>query len=244
VALVVSLSGFKLPHYLNIVFPLAAVMTAVFILNRQSQRGWIRPVFNIQILITALLLLLGAVINAWAFPVKQVWIIIGAILLLAAVFYFIRSAMYSRLQKAVTVSVAAMALTFFLLNSNFYPQLLNYQAGRNLAALTKGKVNPADVYVRPHSYSASYTFYSKSLFQKFDDSLLQAGRKVWLLTEPGPFEELKQEGYQTGVVYSVPHFRVTKLSLKFVNPATRDKECSKMMLVEIICSLQKISLTG
>jgi hypothetical protein len=44
------------------------------------------------------------------------------------------------------MSVAVMALSFFLLNSNFYPQLLTYQAGRPLALMTKGKVNPGDVF--------------------------------------------------------------------------------------------------
>ena len=126
-----------------------------------------------------------------------------------------------------------MAFSFFLLNSNFYPQLLEYQGGNQLAFTTKGKVNPDDVYLLPYSYSASYTFYTGTLFKRFDDSLLRSGKKIWLLTEPGPLEQFKGLGYQTGMIYSAQHFRITKLSLKFINPATRDKECSMMMLVEI-----------
>jgi 4-amino-4-deoxy-L-arabinose transferase-like glycosyltransferase len=233
VAIIVSLSGFKLPHYINIVFPAAAVMTAVYILNRQSQPKQGKRIFILQLIFTGLLLVLSAVIHVWAFPVTRIWVVAGVILLLAVIFYFVKSTAYTHLQKAVTVSVAAMIFSFFLLNTSFYPQLLKYQAGQSLAATTKGKVDPADVYVQRHSYSASYTFYSKSIFKKFDDSLLLTGKKVWLLTEPGPFEELKKEGYQTGMEYSVPHFRISKLNLKFLNPATRDKESSKMMLVEI-----------
>jgi 4-amino-4-deoxy-L-arabinose transferase-like glycosyltransferase len=233
-ALVVSLSGFKLPHYLNIVFPAATVMTAVFILSKQTQPGWIKTIFIIQLIITVILLLLSAFINAWAFPVTNTRVIIGTVLMLAVVFYFLKTEMYSRLQKSVVVSVAAMAFVFFLLNSSFYPQLLKYQAGQTLAGITKGKVDPADVYVRPNSYSASYTFYTKSVFKKFDDSLLQTGKKIWLLTEPEQLEEFKQQGYQTGMVYSATHYRVSKLGLKFLNPKTRDKECWQMMLVEVI----------
>jgi 4-amino-4-deoxy-L-arabinose transferase-like glycosyltransferase len=234
VALIVSFSGFKLPHYLNIVFPAAAVMTALFILGKQAEVKWVKIILTIQLIIVVLLLLLGAFINAWAFPVKKTWIIIGVIVLLAVVFYFIRTEVYNRLQKAVAFSVAAMIFSFFLLNSSFYPQLLTYQAGKQLAAITKGKVDPADVYVRPTSYSASYTFYTASLFKNFDDSLLQTGRKVWLLTEPQQLEEFRQQGYQTGMIYSAPHFRVTKLDIKFMNPARRDKECWTMMLVEVL----------
>ena len=232
-ALVVSLSGFKLPHYLNIVFPLAAIITAVFILNPQPQSKWNKIISFTPLFIIGLLILLCTFITVWAFPVNKPWVIVAVIFLLAIVFYFIKSAVYNRLQKMVAVSAAAMAFLFFLLNSNFYPQLLKYQAGEELAEITKGKVDPADVYVQSYSYSASYAFYTSSLFKKFDDSLLQSGKKVWLLTEPGPFEELKKEGYQTGMLYEAQHFRITKLNLKFINPATRNKECSKMMIVEI-----------
>lgn len=234
VALIVSLSGFKLPHYLNVVFPAAAVITAVFILHKRGQAKWIKIIFIIQLIISILLLLLGVFINAWAFPVIQGWIIIGVVLLLAIFFYFIKNTVYTLLQKAVAFSVAVMIITFFLLNSNFYPQLLKYQAGQTLAIITKGKVNPADVYVRPNSYSASYVFYTSSLFQKFNDTLLQTGKKVWLLTEPQLLEEFMQQGYQTGMIYSAPHFRVTKLDIKFMNPSRRDKECDSMMLVEVL----------
>ena len=186
-----------------------------------------------QLVIAGILLLLSAVLNAWAFPVKSVWLVVCVIFLLAIVFYFIKSKLYTRLEKSVAVPVAAVILAFFLLNSNFYPKLLQYQAGQNLAAITKGKVDPANVYVRPNSYSASYVFYTHSIFKKFDDSLLRSGRSVWLLTEPEPFEQVKAEGYQTGQIYSAPHFRISKLDLKFLNPETRDKRLSKMMLVEI-----------
>jgi hypothetical protein len=90
------------------------------------------------------------------------------------------------------------------------------------------------VYVRPDSYSASYAFCTVSLPRKFDDSLLQSGRRTWLLTEPEQFENFLKEGYETGTIWSATHFGITRLSLKFLNPDTRNKECSKMMLVEVI----------
>ncbi|MBC7948143.1 MAG: glycosyltransferase family 39 protein [Chitinophagaceae bacterium] len=234
VALLVSASGFKLPHYLNVIFPTASVMTAAFIIRRQGNIKAEKTILTIQLVQVILLLLLSIFINAWAFPVKSVWIIIVTVFLLAIVFYFMKSTAFSRLQKAVAISVSAMALVFFMLNSSFYPQLLKYQAGKQLAKLGEGNVNPADVYVRPNSYSASYTFYSGSIVKPFHDSLLASGRNVWLLTEPGPLEEFRKEGYQTGREYSAVHYRVTKLDLKFMNPEKRDQETWKMMLVEVL----------
>ena len=230
---VVSLSGFKLPHYLNVVFPTTAVLVAAFIIQKKENVKWINNIFIIQLTLAGLLLLPCAVINAWAFPVKSIWVIIGVVLLLAVVFYFIKSATYSRLQKAVAVSVSAMIFSFFLLNSNFYPQLLKYQGGKELADSVKGKTNPDDVYFWKNTFSSSFNFYSGSLYKLFADSVLQPGKKIWLVYDKRSEEEIKQAGYQLGQHFSVLDYEVTKLDIKFVNPATREKQCSMMVLAEL-----------
>jgi hypothetical protein len=236
VLLIVSFSGFKLPHYLNIVFPVASVMAARLVLVKSNDGRWVKWFFIIQVVISVLLLLIAAVLNAWAFPVKNVFLLSAVVLLLSMFFYFYKQPLYVKAQKLILLPVTAVILFFILMNGNFYPGLLQYQAGRQLANGTKGKVDPADVYIEKNavSYSASYNFYSRSLNQVFDDSLLSQGKKAWLLTEPASFERLKSEGYHFGKVYAVPHFRITKLNLKFLNPATRDSQTSKMMLAEII----------
>jgi 4-amino-4-deoxy-L-arabinose transferase-like glycosyltransferase len=230
---VVSLSGFKLPHYLNVVFPTTAVLVAAFLFQGKENVKWIKTIFLIQLTLVGLLLLLSAVINAWAFPVKSIWIVAGVVLLLAVVFYFIKSATYSRLQKAVAVSVAAMAFSFFLLNSNFYPQLLKYQGGKELADSVKGKTNPNDVYFWKNTFSSSFNFYSGSLYKRFADSVLQPGKKIWLVYDKRSEEEIKQAGYQLGLRFSVLDYEITKLDIKFVNPATRESQCSEMVIAEL-----------
>ncbi len=240
ILLVVSLSGFKLPHYLNIVFPTTSVLVAAFLISKKEKANWIKSIFLIQIIICSLLLLLSAVVNEWAFPIKSSWVIVGVVLLLAVVFYFIKSTAYDRLQKAVAVSVAAMIFSFFLLNSNFYPQLLTYQGGKEMADASKGKINPADVYFCKNNFSSSYNFYTKTLYQSFADSVLQAGpptgqagKKTWLIYDIKDEEQIKQSGYQLKQLFSVFDFEITKLDIKFINPETRESSCSKMVMAEI-----------
>lgn len=233
ILLIVSFSGFKLPHYLNIVFPTTSVMAAAFILNRQSQPGWVKAILSTQLIVSALFLLLIGAISVWAFPVKNIRIIIAVVLLLAVVFYFIKNTAYNHLQKAVAVSVSVMIFSFFLLNSNFYPQLLKYQGGNELAFATKGKVDPANVYFWKDVYSSSYNFYTATLRKPFADSVLLHGKKIWLLADIRNLDEIKHRGYQLGQLYSTLDYEITKLDIKFVNPAKREKECTKMLLVEI-----------
>jgi 4-amino-4-deoxy-L-arabinose transferase-like glycosyltransferase len=68
--LVITFSGFKLPHYLNIIFPTTAICTAAYILENRKNSRWTKTIFYIQSTVVLLLILLSATINAWAFPVK------------------------------------------------------------------------------------------------------------------------------------------------------------------------------
>lgn len=230
--LLVSFSGFKLPHYLNVIFPVASVMAAVFIIGAQAPGKLIRPLFTIQLIVSVLLLLAAAVINGWAFPVKRVWIIVEAVLLLALVFYFIKSSLFDRLQKAVLIPVAAIILMFFLLNTNFYQQLLKYQGGNMLADKTMEKINPAVVYFWKNTFSSSFNFYTQTLYKPFADSVLQAGKKIWLAYDIRDEEEIKKR-YTIGRRFETLDYEITKIDIKFVNPEKREGRCSKMVLGEV-----------
>jgi 4-amino-4-deoxy-L-arabinose transferase-like glycosyltransferase len=231
---IISVSGFKLPHYLNIIFPTTAVMVSAFLLSKQSLPKWIKLIFTIQLVIVVLLLVPGAFINVWAFPVKSIWTVIGVVFSLALIFYFLKNKNYDRLQKAVTVSVAAMIFSFFLLNSNFYPQLLTYQAGNELAFATEKKVDPNNVYFWKDNYSSSYNFYTATIRKEFSDSILQSGKKIWLLTDIRSLDEINGQGYLLGKSYSALDYEITRLDFKFINPAKREQQCTRLMLVVLL----------
>jgi 4-amino-4-deoxy-L-arabinose transferase-like glycosyltransferase len=232
--LIVTFSGFKLPHYLNIIFPVTAVMTAGYLYQLQDNKKRQQQVFIIQGIISTLLLLVGLVLHAWAFPVKNIFVISIIILLLALFFYFIKSQVYNQLQKAIGFSVAAMIVSFFLLSSSFYPQLLNYQAGKPMASVIKGKVKPEDVYFWKGNYSSSFNFYTSTLHKEFTDSVLNTGKKLWLAFDVKSENEILDAGYKLGQRYSAKDYEITKLDIKFINPEKRDKECSEMVIAEVV----------
>lgn len=231
---IVTLSGFKLPHYLNVVFPTTAVLVAAYIIQQRENSKWIRSIFIIQSAVVLLLILLTATINAWVFPVTGITVVTGLIILLAVVFYFIKSNLYNSLQKSVLVPAAAMILCFFLLNTNFYPKLLTYQGGNELARITKGKVDTGSVYCWKETYSSSYQFYTSSLRKEFSDTVLQGSKHIWLLYDIKSEEEIKNSGYKLGQRFETQDYEITKLDLKFINPAKRESQCTKLVLAEIL----------
>jgi hypothetical protein len=142
--------------------------------------------------------------------------------------------MYSSIQKAITVSAASIALFFFLLNTNFYPQLLTYQGGKPLADITRGTADPKDVYFWKNTFSSTYSFYSASNRKVYDDSLNQAGKNFWLIYERSQQSEIDSLGVQLGKTFSVPDYEITRLKKSFVDPATRKGTLDEMIMAEVI----------
>lgn len=229
-AIVVGLSGFKLPHYLNIVFPAASVLTAGWLLDNIKRE---KIIYRIQLTLAILILLVSAVLNFWFFPINNYLVVGGMIFLLAVFFHFIRSKIFSSFQKAIGLSISALALLFFLYNSNYSPQLLTYQCGKEFATKIKGKINSAEVYFWRNNYSSSFNFYTSTLRKEFADSLLDTKEKVWIQFDKNYRQEILNSGYMLKDTFDAPDYEITKADLKFLNPATRKKVLSRSFIAEI-----------
>ncbi|HLF45756.1 MAG TPA: glycosyltransferase family 39 protein [Chitinophagaceae bacterium] len=233
-ALLINFSNFKLPHYLPILAPFTSIIVAHLLVSGWNNEKWRKAFYIMQVIASACLLLLAAIVNAWAFQVNSLLIIFGVIFLLAIVFYYLLSKSFSIIQKSITLSVSSVVLLFFLLNTNFYPQLLTYQGGKPLADMTKGKADPKEVYFWKNTFSSSYNFYSASLRQVFDDSLKQEGKIFWLIYNKSQQAEIDTAGFVSGKEFSVPDFEITRLKKLFVNPSTRKESLDEMKMAEVV----------
>ena len=228
--LIISFSKFKLPHYLNIVFPTAAVMTAAYLFYHHKAT---RKLFVVQLVVAALMVLGALVLNTWIFPVGSVPVIIGSLLLLAAIFYCLRTTSFSALQKLVLNSTLVSVFVFLLLNGNFYPKLLSYQGGNQLAFENGGRVNPDEVYFWEFTKDYSWYFYTASLPKKFDAAVLNTKDKVWILSDSSEIKNIKASGLEIGQQYSATSYHVTRLTGTFLNPATREQATSQLVLSQV-----------
>jgi len=231
IALLLTFSSFKLPHYLNITFPCVAVLTSSWLLRSAAKQ---KIIYLLQLVVCSFIILLVFVINIWAFPAKGILVVGGMIVLLAVVFYFQLNRRFNFSQKAIAISVATMAFAFFLLASNFYPQLLIYQGGNELAKKIKGNVDPANIFFWKDNYSSSFNFYTATERKQFTDSLYStAGKPIWLLFDRRNLQEIQQAGYKIGLIYSTADYEISRLDLKFVNPETRQKNLTELCAGEI-----------
>ena len=232
-AALINFSNFKLPHYMPILAPATALMVAHLFVSNWNNDRLRKSFYIIQISASVLLLAATALVNAWAFPIKNTLVLAGLIFFLSVVFYFLLSKRFSTIQKSITVSVASIALFFFLMNTNFYPQLLTYQGGKLLADISRGIADPKDVYFWKNTYSSSYNFYSSSNRQVYDDSLKQTGKNFWLIYEKSQQPEIDSVGLVLGKTFSVPDYEITRLKKGFVDPSTRKETLDEMIMAEV-----------
>lgn len=224
-----SLSSFQLPHYTVILFPQFAIITAGYLANLQSSTTWKRLVITQNVLlilaatlVIALMLFSRIGLSAWVFACTAI------ILLLS--FGLVRT---SGLLSFFVKGTAFAALLFLYLNLFFYPKLLQYQSGMMAGKWLHQKEDdrPAGMLGQ---YDFSLEFYAPGRVAHLSsplDTFLQKGRLLY--TKPALLPEIQAAGFQTKVVQAFPYFHVTKLTGKFLNPATRPQVLDTIIIAEI-----------
>jgi 4-amino-4-deoxy-L-arabinose transferase-like glycosyltransferase len=127
--LLFSLSKFQLPHYLNIVFPFFAVITADYLFQLQKVKTL--KIFNgIHFGISVLVLILASGLYFLFRPIDTHWVAGVIIIILFVVAIVWPWKWESRIKEKIMVRgvVSIVAVNLFL-NWIFYPELLKYQGG-------------------------------------------------------------------------------------------------------------------
>ncbi|MEO5945925.1 MAG: glycosyltransferase family 39 protein, partial [Chitinophagaceae bacterium] len=230
--LVFSLSAFQLPHYSNIVFPLLAIICAHFIWQITQTD---RKVFGtIQYILCVLLLVLAVGLAIlYRPPISLLFVILLMVMLGLALLLKLHkkeSPYTPYLRSGFVILVVAL-----FLNISFYPALMKYQSG-NIAAAYINKNYPEEAIARIGAYIPSGEFYLKEhTYGATLEEVVNGSFKninLFYLTEQD-LNDLKTRNIQFNILQTFDEFHVTQLSLKFLNPKTREKELKKTYLIRI-----------
>ena len=229
-----SLSRFQLPHYLNILFPFFAILTAGWLygIRREGTRRFVRIVQGlINILLPLLLLAL-----AWVLFFPHSWILLAVIAIGSLLpFGLFRGA---ALSVSITRSFWLALLVFSFVNFVLYPAILRYQAGTQAGRwIERFKPDAHALYLlqeAPVNYSVG--FYSPVPVRRIPmDSLMRiAGDEPALVFAPAAFADtLGRHGLQAIILQSFPNFHISQLTGEFLNAKTRDKVLEKYALLKV-----------
>ena len=174
--LVLSRSQAQLPHYIFVVFPLAAVLTAAHFaaLLEQADRlhKWIKWFFGFHVFIFLILLIVMGLISNIPFGKMG---LLGSLILFGTFIIMIKigSSHQNLIQKWIAMSLVLMIGLNLILNSFFYPHLLEYQWGNALVKQAKQKkwdIKKVALYKMPNSNA--FHFYGQHIFPVIQDSSL------------------------------------------------------------------------
>jgi 4-amino-4-deoxy-L-arabinose transferase-like glycosyltransferase len=221
--LLFSLSKFQLPHYLNIVFPFFAIITAAYIADAVN----LKHIRIIQyILITLMLIILPALHFFFKPGISHLSMTILMAMVFALLIFLPKLFIVSPKELIIGRTVLAAVLVNLYLNGFFYPRLLTYQGGTTAALHINEKYPGIPVVQLRQRFSYPLEFYLDAPLITID-SLADTSR----LPKPSLLL-LHQDDDSLGLipVKSFDIFPISKMNKKFIDPATRGTQVKQFNL--------------
>ncbi|WP_443937816.1 ArnT family glycosyltransferase [Pedobacter sp. MW01-1-1] len=229
--LLFSLSKFQLPHYILIILPQFAIITAVY-LDTLSKKG-LNVFFYVQEILGALLMALLLGLNLILDGHPSFWILIAVIGIYLASKILLKGKNEENLvARSAVISVCLM----IFISLYFYPSILKYESGA-VAAQWLNKNHPAaKASVLGHPDAYSFDFYATGEVEYFwtKERLAQRQDKKNLViyVSEAELNELKNV-YAVHVLKDFSYYHTTKLTPKFLNAHTRHETLERFFLITI-----------
>lgn len=233
--LILARSQAQLPHYIFVVYPLASVITAKFLYDLFYLKKWMKwekGLYYFHLFIWGLLWIAIIAITSLVFEeVPKIVPVLATVGL--GVFIGVAANRTASIPKQLTMAMMTSMGVNILLTSSFYPNLLKYQMGNDAAKVIQSQqLNPEEIKLYGIHNSNALHFYAKHIFpyqpnkQSFsaDEKVLTSKDSVAVFKHIFPSAKTIHEGNQ---------FAVSLLTFQFLNPATRDAETPKYVILDL-----------
>jgi len=237
-----SFAQFKLPHYLNVLMPLYAVLTAGYLdtLDRRQSSRLVKVLLPIHYGILSLCFVGICLLVFFVFPLEEPFAYVLFFMgLTCLVLYILR--IDPPFPRLITLVVATSLLINSVLNMHFYPRLLKYQAGSEMAhvILDKG-IDVNQVYKWSDNHSWALDFYTRRPVPQLPSDFAPATTPCWLYVTEKEKMELFNKGWEWAEEIEVEQFRITRLQPRFLNPHSRSEVLRKRYLLRLTAAPQGV----
>jgi len=229
-----SQSQYKLPHYIFITLPWAAVLVASA-WTKAEKVHW--GILYFSALIT---LLIAFTALFFVFPTGNLFAAGITLLATGALLWkIIRNPFPADLEVFTQRGVWVALIFGFVLNFHFYPQLLPYQSMPQAARFAHSKGIPADKIYFFHAGSHAMDFYNGAILKSLDspEKVATQAREqggIWVYTTQEGKKALEEAALKMEETGQFRHFQVALLKPKFLNPATREEALGTYFLLKIL----------
>lgn len=225
-----SLSSYKLPHYIFVTFPFAAVLAAQALVKIKEQYRWsiwVQAFLNIWFWIV---IVLGGVLF---FPYES--LLLPAIFSVLFIFWIVSWFKIScRLYRLVVTTV----LTSFAFNLNlavhFYPTLIgNYQATGKIGKRVYQEQIPMDKFVFYRAHDHTLDFYRKGIVNTvYIENLSSLEKGTWVYTNADGYKDIRGAKLDYKLIGKYEDYPVAQLKIPFLMKETRHEQLSYSYLLE------------
>jgi 4-amino-4-deoxy-L-arabinose transferase-like glycosyltransferase len=221
--LLFSLSRFQLPHYINILFPFFAIITAAQI-NEMKNTKALRI---IQYILVTIMIMATIALHLYFQPgVRNPALLLVMLLLLLALIFLPRLFKVSGKEIIIGRTVLAAVVFNLYLNGFFYPKLLTYQGGTSAAQYVNKNYPNIPLAQLKDRWNNPLEFY-------LDAPLLTINTLADTASLPRPCILLLHE--DDDILGMIPlksfgDFRIAKLNTRFLDPKTREQQLKTLNL--------------
>ena len=228
------MSQYKLPHYIFITLPWAAVLVA------SSWKKVGKPLWGVLYFSAFAALLLGFAALFFTFPTGN-FLVSGLTILATSVLLWkiLKNPFPSDIEVFMQRGTWAAVIFGFVLNFHFYPNLLPYQSTPQAARFAHAKGIPPEKMYFFNSSSHALDFNNRDIMENLESPekvkiVAQEQGNIWVYTTQSGAEILKKAGIKTEETGQFKHFQVALLKPKFLNPATRSETLGTYYLLKIL----------
>lgn len=234
-----SMSSYKLPHYIYVVFPLVAILTASYIDEVYQSIKWegFGKALSISQIVFNSLLWIAVIAAYYIFPGASIVSYIVAWFFFSLFFFSLLNSDYQTPKIFLSTLLTIIGVAF-ILNTQFYPGLNPYQGGPVAGRDIKEKGISASELVVYKSHRPSIDFYSDMItirsenYESFD-SIRRVEQINYVFTGEKGKEELSENNIDFSVVETYDDFHISTLTLPFINPKTRKEAVHTSYLLHL-----------
>ena len=234
-----SMSSYKLPHYIYVVFPLVAILAGAYLeetFKSMKWEGFGKPLYISQTIFN--FILWAAVVLTFFIFSDANWFQYLVCWFIFSYFFFLLFSKYSLQPKLFFSTLLTMLGVAFILNTHFYPSLNDYQGGPNAGRDIKEMGIKADEFVVYKSHRPSLDFYAGLILPRSEttatfDSIVETNNTKYVFTGEKWRNELEEMGYRFEVITTYDDYHISQLSLPFINPKTRAEAVHTSFLLKL-----------
>lgn len=238
-ALIFTVSSQQSPHYLLPVIPFGSIITAKLINDVSGSDGFpgtYKLMIIFRNIFIALMWPIALIMVLYFFPTRSLLIWIPLLILLSLLVYsFLK--LKTRIQKLIVPSLITILAVSFVANTNYMPPALKYH-GPIQASYLYNRIAPDNSILYTYDYPQFETYFypkniSRIVYKDQLKNVLSEG-SCWFITTEAGYDEIKSINQEIITAqYVFPYKKLTNLSLKFLNPKTRESSLQKIYLLKI-----------